>query len=225
MLQVQKNTTYNFTKEFMPGLGITKNSWNTRKQDIKEWLKEFYDYTLSDTRPMLITIHAVYGDYEPLPRKSRTISEESKQKITDYDNYVKQHLTPEFQIISKAKMARDAIEDFGLDKYSHYSHEAVARRYTGPAMEKYGEKGDNYYWVWYEDYTQPTEEILHEWFDLLKAHRVTDKDIVAAFNEDVELNVSKNIDSAKERYKAAMYEFKAKYGDIVVRSGEWREHK
>lgn len=225
MLQVQKNTTYNFTKEFMPGLGITKNSWNTRKQDIKDWLKEFYDYTLSDTRPMLITIHAVYGDYEPLPRKSRTISEESKQKITDYDNYVKQHLTPEFQIISKAKMARDAIEDFGLDKYSHYSHEAVARRYTGPAMEKYGEKGENYYWVWYENYTQPTEEILHEWFDLLKAHRVTDKDIVAAFNEDVELNVSKNIDSAKERYKAAMYEFKAKYGDIVVRSGEWREHK
>lgn len=116
----------------MPGLGITKNSWNTRKQDVKDWLKEFYDYTLSDTRPILITIHAVYGDYEPLPRKSRTISEESKQKITDYDNYVKQHLTPEFQIISKAKMARDAIEDFGLDKYSHYSHEAVARRYTGP---------------------------------------------------------------------------------------------
>lgn len=225
MLQVQKNTTYNFTKEFMPGLGITKNSWNTRKQDVKDWLKEFYDYTLSDTRPMLITIHAVYGDYEPLPRKSRTISEESKQKITDYDNYVKQHLTPEFQIISKAKMARDAIEDFGLDKYSHYSHEAVARRYTGPAMEKYGEKGENYYWVWYEDYTQPTEEILHEWFALLKAYQVTDKDIVAAFNEDVELNVSKNIDSAKERYKAAMYEFKAKYGDIVVRSGEWREHK
>ena len=225
MLQVQKNTTYNFTKEFMPGLGITKNSWNTRKQDVKDWLKEFYDYTLSDTRPMLITIHAVYGDYEPLPRKSRAISEESKQKITDYDNYVKQRLTPEFQIISKAKMARDAIEDFGLDKYSHYSHEAVARRYTGPAMEKYGEKGENYYWVWYEDYTQPTEEILHEWFDLLKAYQVTDKDIVAAFNEDVELNVSKNIDSAKERYKAAMYEFKAKYGDIVVRSGEWREHK
>ena len=225
MLQVQKNTTYNFTKEFMPGLGITKNSWNTRKQDVKDWLKEFYDYTLSDTRPMLITIHAVYGDYEPLPRKSRAISEESKQKITDYDNYVKQHLTPEFQIISKAKMARDAIEDFGLDKYSHYSHEAVARRYTGPAMEKYGEKGENYYWVWYEDYTQPTEEILHEWFDLLKTYQVTDKDIVAAFNEDVELNVSKNIDSAKERYKAAMYEFKAKYGDIVVRSGEWREHK
>ena len=225
MLQVQKNTTYNFTKEFMPGLGITKNSWNTRKQDVKDWLKEFYDYTLSDTRPMLITIHAVYGDYEPLPRKSRAISEESKQKITDYDNYVKQRLTPEFQIISKAKMARDAIEDFGLDKYSHYSHEAVARRYTGPAMEKYGEKGENYYWVWYEDYTQPTEEILHEWFDLLKAYQVTDKDIVAAFNEDVELNVSNNIDSAKERYKAAMYEFKAKYGDIVVRSGEWREHK
>ena len=225
MLQVQKNTTYNFTKEFMPGLGITKNSWNTRKQDVKDWLKEFYDYTLSDTRPMLITIHAVYGDYEPLPRKSRAISEESKQKITDYDNYVKQRLTPEFQIISKAKMARDAIEDFGLDKYSHYSHEAVARRYTGPAMEKYGEKGENYYCVWYEDYTQPTEEILHEWFDLLKAYQVTDKDIVAAFNEDVELNVSKNIDSAKERYKAAMYEFKAKYGDIVVRSGEWREHK
>ena len=41
MLQVQKNTTYNFTKEFMPGLGITKNSWNTRKQDVKDWLKEF----------------------------------------------------------------------------------------------------------------------------------------------------------------------------------------
>lgn len=225
MLQVQKNTTYNFTKEFMPGLGITKNSWNTRKQDIKEWLKEFYDYTLSDTRPMFITIHAVYGDYEPLPRKSRNITEETKQKTTDYDNYVKQHLTPEFQIISKAKMARDAIKDFGLDKYAHSSHRAVAYRYTGPAMEKYGEKGDSYYWVWYEDYTQPTEEILHEWFDLLKAHRVTDKDIVAAFNEDVELNVSKNIDSAKERYKAAMYEFKAKYGDIVVRSGEWREHK
>ena len=225
MFQVKENTTYNFIQEFMPGLGITTYAWEKRRQDIKDWLKEFYDYTLTDTRPILITINAVYGDYKPLPRKSRTISEESKQKIIDYDNYVKHHLTSEFQIISKAKMARDAIKDFGSVKYSHRSHKAVAYRYTGPAMEKYGEKGENYYWVWYEDYTQPTEEILHEWFDLLKAYQVTDKDIVAAFNEDVELNVSKNIDSAKERYKAAMYEFKAKYGDIVVRSGEWREHK
>lgn len=225
MFQVKENTTYNFIQEFMPGLGITTYAWEKRRQDIKDWLKEFYDYTLTDTRPILITIHKIYGDYKPLPRKSRTISEESKQKITDYDNYVKHHLTSEFQIISKAKMARDAIKDFGSVKYSHRSHKAVAYRYTGPAMEKYGEKGENYYWVWYEDYTQPTEEILHGWFDLLKAYQVTDKDIVAAFNEDVELNVSKNIDSAKERYKAAMYEFKAKYGDIVVRSGEWREHK
>ena len=225
MFQVKENTTYNFIQEFMPGLGITMYAWDKRKQDVKNWLKEFYDYTLTDTRPILITIHTIYGDYKPLPRKSRTISEESKQKIIDYDNYVKHHLTSEFQIISKAKMARDAIKDFGSVKYSHHSHKAVAYRYTGPAMEKYGEKGENYYWVWYEDYTQPTEEILHEWFVLLKAYQVTDKDIVAAFNEDVELNVSKNIDSAKERYKAAMYEFKAKYGDIVVRSGEWREHK
>ena len=225
MFQVKENTTYNFIQEFMPGLGITTYAWEKRRQDIKDWLKEFYDYTLTDTRPILITIHTIYGDYKPLPRKRQIISEESKQKITDYDNYVKQHLTSEFQIISKAKMARDAIKDFGSAKYAHSSHRAIAYKYTGPAMEKYGEKGENYYWVWYENYTQPTEEILHEWFALLKAYKVTDKDIVAAFNEDVELNISKNIDSAKERYKAAMYEFKAKYGDIVVRSGEWREHK
>jgi hypothetical protein len=132
---------YKLKEELFPLLKISTSQYDRRREELMEWLAEFYDYEILEGKPIRIKINEIYGEYKPLPRSLKI----SKQKQEDYNEYVKTHLSKEFTVESKAHMARNAIADFAMEKYNHTSDAAVARRYVGPAMEEFGEKSSHYF--------------------------------------------------------------------------------
>ena len=49
---IEAGKIYNFKEEFFELTGITMYQFRNRKEDLFEWLKEFYDYELYDGRPI-----------------------------------------------------------------------------------------------------------------------------------------------------------------------------
>lgn len=148
---------YKLKEEFFKQLHISNDSYKRRKEDLFEWLKNFYDYELIDGRPIMIHIKEVYDEYEPLPRKgcNDTLTAEKEQA---YAAYIESKFTDEWVYTSKMKESREAIEAFGKEKYHHINAEAVARRYVGPAMNTKCEKSLERYWVDYPSYRPLSEE-------------------------------------------------------------------
>lgn len=144
--KIQPNKIYDFKKEFWPLTGISKRSWENRKQDVLEWLKNFYDYEMIEGRPIRILIKEVYGEYRPLPRKIDY--ELAQQKIENYKTYTIAALGNEFKPNSKSKIARDAIYDFAFDKYGHENYKYVVRKFVKEPFDKYGETNNMWVWVW-----------------------------------------------------------------------------
>ena len=162
---IQKGT-YKLLKEFFPMNNISDNTWKRRKEDFKIWLSEFCDYELTGVRPIMITIKEVYGDYEPLPRKVNVTNMEQKKK--DYEEFTIKALGNNFKPNSQSKVARDAIDSFGLKKYHHTSQRAVAQRFVGPAFKEYGESDNQHIWVWYQTYEPLSIEDIKLWRDIMK---------------------------------------------------------
>jgi len=118
-------------------------------------------------------------------------------------------------------MAREAIEEFGYAEFGHESVPAVSRRYVGPAMEKYGEKNENYQWVWYKSYRLLSEEALADWRNILREANIDEQNAANAFyryasGEDITKEIN--------YYKEAQKRFKEKYGDIAIRVSQWKKN-
>ena len=60
---------YSLKKEFAPALGIPNNQLDRRKEELYEWLKNFFVFEILDGVPIRIHIQEVVGEYQPLPRK------------------------------------------------------------------------------------------------------------------------------------------------------------
>ena len=113
---IEAGKIYNFKEEFWTELKIGRRAWLERKNELLDWLTNFYDYELYEGRPIRIYIKEVYGEYRPLPRKG---SEIMAQKKEEYKNFAIASLGTEFKPNSKAKTSREAIASFGYDKYGH----------------------------------------------------------------------------------------------------------
>lgn len=61
---LEANKVYDFKKEFCVELDIPMNQPNRRKEDLLNWLKNFFDYELLDGNPIRIFIKAIYGEYQ-----------------------------------------------------------------------------------------------------------------------------------------------------------------
>lgn len=209
---------YKLKDEFFKLVGISRAQYDRRREDLMEWLKDFYDYEILEGRPIRIRIIETYGEYQPLPRQKKTFL----MKQYDYEEYVKKNLSKNFKPESKAHMARGAIADFGHEKYNHTNDIAVARRYTGPAMEKYGEKSDNYVWVSYNTYEPLSEELLKAWFKILREERIGEKEAANAFYK-----AEQGMDITKEKnaYKTALKRMKQETHEVPVRVAEWKIRK
>ena len=60
---------YSLKKEFAPMLGIPNNQIDRRKEELYEWLKNFFVFEILDGVPIRIHIKETIGEYQPLPRK------------------------------------------------------------------------------------------------------------------------------------------------------------
>lgn len=140
---IESGKIYNFKIEFWPMTGINKGQWENRKEDLLEWLAEFYDYELYEGRPIRIYIKRILGEYKPLPRKvnSRELTEQKKKR---YTAFTIASLGTEYAPNSKSRVAREAMHSFGYEAFGHTSVPAVVERYVGPAMNEYGEHNNKY---------------------------------------------------------------------------------
>lgn len=216
--QIILNQKYRVTKEFLPLVGITINQWNRRKKEILDWLENFYEYEYKEGRPATITITKIYADYQPLPYRYKYTKEE---KIRDYEKYVKDHLPREWELLTKKKMAEDSIKDFSREKYGHYSPESVVKGYVSPAMEKFGEKTRDTFWVHRNEgkYILCTEEEIAALKELFSKYNISEKQQADAFKKYAD---GENIDKEVSWYKAAIGEFESTYGFIPFKISKWK---
>lgn len=207
---------YNFKKEFWPLVGIEHNQWEKRREDLLIWLTNFYEYDLYEGKPIRIHIKEVIGEYRPLPRK---MTELTLQKKEDYKLFALSTLTKEFKPNSKAKTAREAIQDFGNEKYGHISVEGINRRYITPVFNEYAECNGIYRWVWYKNYEPLTEEQIQEWRKIMTEERISEEQAANAFYRQEQ---GEDISKEKEYFQNAKTRLKAKFGDIAIRVADWK---
>lgn len=214
---VEAGKVYDFKKEFWQLTGITKSNWETRKNDLLEWLKNFYDYEIYDGKPIRIYIKEVYGNYMPLPRKMNY--KLAKQKEEDYKTYTISALGNEFKPNSKSKIARDAIFDFGGKRYGHENYKYVAQKFIKDTFNEYGETNNKYEWVWYNSYVPIDDKTLKDWQDILEECHISEKEAANAFYKQEQ---GEDISKEKNYYKKAQEKFKEKYHDIIVKVAYWK---
>lgn len=213
--------TYKLKEEFFKELNISASQWKCKKEELLSWLENFYDYSIVEGCPILITIKEVYGDYKPLPRKKYETNKE--QKLADYEEFTKSKLTHEYQPNSKSRVARQAIAEFGYEKYNHFSEKNVARCYITPAFNKYAESDNHRMWVWYSTYLPINDTILTDWHNILKRYKQDEKSIFQVYTDYCQDEVGiEAIQEKKNGYLLAMQEFKEKYGDFPVNVAKWR---
>lgn len=178
MQVVEKNKVYDFKQEFWSIIHLSKYSWETRKEEVLEWLTNFFDYELYEGKPMRIYIKEIYGEYRPLPRKGLELLQ---QKKADYEKFAIAALGNEFKPNSKARTAREAIDAFGYDKYGHTNVRAVTNRYVGPVFDEYGECNNVKHWVWYHSYEPLDEETLARWREIMEEEHISEREAANAF--------------------------------------------
>lgn len=211
--------------DFCDSLGITKYQRERRKLELLLWLEEFYEYELINTKPMKIIIKKVLGDYKPLPRKKYDL--EAREQLTqekkeDYEKFTIASLGTEFKPNSQSKIAREAIAEFGHEKYGHIDQKRVTRTYIKEPFYKYGESEGNHIWVWYSNYQELSPKEAEEWRDILKKHRI---DAESAANAFYRQEQGEDVSEEKSFFKQAMEEIKENYGDFPVLVQKWKLEK
>ena len=210
--------TYKLKEEFFPTLEIAINQWKARKDDLLKWLSNFFDFEiLENTRPMLIKITEVYGEYQPLPRKLKETNME--QKISDYEKFTIAALGTEFKPNSKSKVAREAIQSFGQERYRHTSQRAITERFIKPAFDKYGESDGIHKWVWYSSYQELDAETLANWRNIMAEEHISEREAANAFyKQEQGMDISKE----KKYFANARARFKDKYGECPILVESWK---
>lgn len=218
MKQIQKMKPYQLREELAPLLGISDYTVVRRKKELLEWLKNFYDYELISEKPYTLQITEIYGEYKQMPRKWE---KNELQKKQDYENYVIAALGVEFKPNSRMRVAKEAILDFGREKYSHTNPEAVTRRFVKEPFEKYGESDNKRIWVWSDKYEPLTKEEVAEWRQILKEEKISEKEAAAAFYKQEQ---GQDISQEKQYYKNAMWRFQDLHGrsDVPVLVSSWK---
>ena len=218
---IEAGKIYDFKEEFFKLTGITLYQFRNRKEDLLEWLKEFYDYELYNGRPIRIYIKKVIGEYKALPRKvnSKELTEHKKQR---YTSFAIASLGTEYAPNSKSRVAREAMYSFGYEEFGHTSVPAVVERYVGPAMNQYGEHDNKYQWVWFANYVPLPSDVLTHWSEILKEEKISDEEAANAFYRQEN---GEDITKEKNSYKKAQQRFKEIYSTIPVKVPGWRLKK
>lgn len=218
---IEANKIYNFKTEFWPSVGINKGQWENRREDLLEWISNFYEYELLDGRPIRIHIKEVIGEYQPLPRKmnNRVLTEQKKE---DYKNFAIAALGTEFKPNSKRRVAKQGIAAFGKVRYGHISIPAVAERYIGPVFDEYGETDNQKKWVWYSTYEPLDSEALLRWRRIMEEEHIAESEAANAFYRYAD---GEDISEEIGYFKKARDRFVEEFGEYAVLVPSWRLKK
>lgn len=209
---------YNFKTEFWPLVGINEGQWTRRKEDLLEWLYQFFDYALLEGRPLRIHIKEVYGEYLPLPRKINS-TELTKEKERRYTEFVIASLGTEFKPNSKAKTTREALSAFGKKDYGHENVQSISKRYVGPAFDTYGETNNVKRWVWYSTYEPLDDKTLEHWRNIMREEHISEEEAANAFYRQEQ---GEDISKEKGYFKLARDRLKMEYRDSAILVADWR---
>lgn len=213
---------YKFKEEFCKELNIPMNQAERRLDQLLEWLTNFFDFDFIKGHPNLINVKEIIGEYQPIPRKLPDQSKLTEEKIADYSAFTIASLGTEFKPNSRSKIARDAIAEFGMKKYSHTNAEAVSKRYIKSSFNEYGESDNKSIWVYYTTYAPLDEEEVAHWRRILDEEHINERDAANAFYRQEQ---GEDISKEKQYYKNALSRFKAEYGDFPVLVKSWRLKK
>lgn len=219
MSQIIQPGVYDFKSCFCVLLGIPKNQCDRRKEDLLLWLSNFYDYELLNGCPIRINIKEVYGEYQQMPRKIKYDTIQMEEKIKDYTNFTIASLGPKFKPNSKSKVAREAIEEFGYEKYGHTSQRAIASRFIAPTFNTYGESDGKKKWVWYSSYEELDDAASSIWRKIREEEKISDQEAANAFYRQ---ESGEDITKEKNSYKRALERFKELYQDVPVLVESWK---
>lgn len=184
MIEVGK--TYKFKEEFCRELGIPNCQVERRLNDLLDWLSSFYDFDFKKSRPFLITVKEIIGEYKPLPRKLTKSSELTEEKKKAYAEFTKFSLTPDYTPNSKSKVAREAMAQFGKEKYGHINQKWVVNKFIKEPFNKYGETNDESVWVYYSTYKPLEPEVCEKWRSILREEHIGEEEASNAFYRQAE---------------------------------------
>lgn len=197
--------------------GITDGMWRNRHDDLLEHINDYFSIQeIKEGRYYYYIVPDEIPEEIPkLPRKNN-----KQEKMNDYEQYVVDNLPDKPTPLSKSKMARDAIQDFGKEKYNHNSYRAVSERYVGPAMDKHGEHSIKMVWVDKDTYLPLTEEqdrYLHDCFN--KVH-LSELEMANAFKKYAqEQDISEELDN----FTKAIDLFRMQYAFRPISVYEWQK--
>ena len=216
---IQTHVVYEFKSEFAKELNIPVNQVDRRQEELLVWLTNFFDYKFYPGRPNRIMINEIYGEYQPLPRKLPSQEALNAKKKERYTNFTIAALGTEFKPNSQSKVARDAIETFGREEFSHINAEAVVKRYVKEPFRVYGESDNKKVWVWYSNYEKIDTHVLEEWHSILREEHISEEEAANAFYRQEQ---GEDISAEKGYYKKALARFRESYGDIPVLITSWK---
>lgn len=196
---------------------LNRKWWNTKHDILLAHLQEYMDIT--EHKNGNSYTYEIKGDMPdnipPVPRKT---NREGKEK--DYEEYVIHALGTEFKYNSQAKIAREAIKDFGKKKYQHTNPKGVAQNYVSKPFKKYAEEEkDSRAWVWYRTYTPLDDTAKDRWIEILRQEHITEEDQLDAFRRGAD---GENIDEEYNYYNIARRRFTDEFGDFAIKVPKYK---
>lgn len=223
-MQLEENKVYEVKKEFLPLLNVTANQWKERKDDLLEWWKDFFDYEIIYSKPIVIRINEIYDqEYQPLPRKNVYTTAEKRADYAAATITILSESGDEYRPITKAYVAREAVHNFGSTKYNHTDVKGVAHNYIKPAFDQYAENNGKKVWCWSKDCIPLTEAELEKWKEILR--KTLDMDEDSVFELYDKIYNKESLDEELSAYEKALMSMKSSFKGVPVYMNCWRANE
>jgi hypothetical protein len=198
---------------------ISNNDWARRHDDLIEYLNQFMNIKEENENGRYYYIIEAEESELPefIPKIPRKINKQ--ERYDDYENFTIKALGTELKPNSKAKIAREAIEDFGRKKYNHNSQKYVAKEYISPFVEKHGEHTDYMIWVDCETYFPLDDDQLTFLRETFKNQNLTEKKMAEAF---VKIQEGEDVTEEEAAYKKVINLFRDKYAFYPIKVYKWK---
>lgn len=215
---LQEGKTY-LLSELKDELKITKYYWENRKDELLEYFKLFFDYEIiKQGKYAAFFITKVYGEYQPLPRKTRSVDikefyRQETEKVVKYQPWN-----------TGANIARKILS---VDnKYQHA--EGTAANYVRPILKEEYCLSEEKQWMeaHYDRYeyvpiTKEQEEFLKIQFKKQFGNdNQTVIDIMAARDAGY-MTEEEVVKALESKYSIAMNEFLACFGFRPIKVGKY----